>query len=592
METSIHREKQNKFLAIEIGIIIGIFAIAIFWTWIFTEKPLDDAYIFCRYANNFIRGHGLVFNLGQHVEGYSSYLFQMLTCLAAFFHIPNDLFLQGQGIFFYFITIMLLALFAKKHFGHLFYLSVPFLYVSSLANNIWAGMGLETMLFAFMLLSTVIFYLEFNQSRWQRIFVGLWGCLLSMTRPEAVAYYLVILAFEFFYEWVARKKVNITSLLDYSIGLWIFIFYIYSRWHYYGYLMPNTYYVKVGINMTTLAHGLSFLSNFINDSFGGTLIFSLVVICGILLKKGKVWWLLMGISLVSFLMDILSGGSSWPCWRYALPCRPILVFLLGDFLFSAFLFMRRAHGFWKYTQMFLVCFLLIFIPFQSTYTILKDSWSFGLPQNTAGYFPWGKLYGLLFKEMLSGHQSLALDPIPIVSYYYDGWTYDMLGLTESKIAHRNLEMGKRSHDHEKGDGYYILSMRPTVILLGNMGIHPLPQHGYPQPNDFYFLSDQEITGQKDFSRLYQPYNLYIPAAGGYLYLFKLKQEQIKPVPRLKIKTIFKESVGMDHYWDKKLNDRILDKVTYFYSNFLLENNLYLPYKSIQDVFYLKGISGY
>src|SRR5689334_15439491 len=42
------------------------------------HMPVDDAYIFCRYAQNFAAGHGLVFNLGERVEGVTSLLWTLL----------------------------------------------------------------------------------------------------------------------------------------------------------------------------------------------------------------------------------------------------------------------------------------------------------------------------------------------------------------------------------------------------------------------------------------------------------------------------------------------------------------------------------
>lgn len=39
-------------------------------TWFLT----DDAFISFRYARNLVEGHGLVYDLGEYVEGYSNFL--------------------------------------------------------------------------------------------------------------------------------------------------------------------------------------------------------------------------------------------------------------------------------------------------------------------------------------------------------------------------------------------------------------------------------------------------------------------------------------------------------------------------------------
>ena len=41
----------------------------------------DDAFITFRYADNFIRGKGLVYNAGERVEGYTNFLWLILLSL-------------------------------------------------------------------------------------------------------------------------------------------------------------------------------------------------------------------------------------------------------------------------------------------------------------------------------------------------------------------------------------------------------------------------------------------------------------------------------------------------------------------------------
>src|SRR5678816_3361078 len=38
----------------------------------------DDAYISFQYVKNFLHGHGLVYNVGERVEGYTDFLWVML----------------------------------------------------------------------------------------------------------------------------------------------------------------------------------------------------------------------------------------------------------------------------------------------------------------------------------------------------------------------------------------------------------------------------------------------------------------------------------------------------------------------------------
>ena len=54
------------------------------------EWGADDAYISFRYAENLAGGHGLVFNAGERVEGYTNFLYVVvLAAGAALFHVPH-----------------------------------------------------------------------------------------------------------------------------------------------------------------------------------------------------------------------------------------------------------------------------------------------------------------------------------------------------------------------------------------------------------------------------------------------------------------------------------------------------------------------
>ena len=51
---------------------------ALVYNFNFTQ---DDAYITFRYAANYAAGHGLVYNIGEQVEGYTNFLWTILMVL-------------------------------------------------------------------------------------------------------------------------------------------------------------------------------------------------------------------------------------------------------------------------------------------------------------------------------------------------------------------------------------------------------------------------------------------------------------------------------------------------------------------------------
>jgi len=66
--------KKSSIKNIEIYIFTLKIALAIIALILFTKRTWvgEDAFIFFRYVDNLINGHGLVFNIGERVEGFTS----------------------------------------------------------------------------------------------------------------------------------------------------------------------------------------------------------------------------------------------------------------------------------------------------------------------------------------------------------------------------------------------------------------------------------------------------------------------------------------------------------------------------------------
>jgi arabinofuranosyltransferase len=70
----------------------------------------DDAFISFRYARNLVEGHGLVYNPGERVEGYSNFLWTLWCALGLWMHIPAGLWAQIWGVVFYAASVGLLSI--------------------------------------------------------------------------------------------------------------------------------------------------------------------------------------------------------------------------------------------------------------------------------------------------------------------------------------------------------------------------------------------------------------------------------------------------------------------------------------------------
>src|SRR5262249_29147861 len=59
---------------------------------------LDDAFIHLRYADNFVAGHGFVYNVGEAVEGYTSFLWVLILGIAGKLGLNMLATSQGLGV--------------------------------------------------------------------------------------------------------------------------------------------------------------------------------------------------------------------------------------------------------------------------------------------------------------------------------------------------------------------------------------------------------------------------------------------------------------------------------------------------------------
>ena len=113
----------------------------------------DDAFISYRYVANYLDGHGLVFNEGERVEGYTNFgwvLFLLLWCVLGLGYMAvSKLF----GIFLAAAAIFVAYLFGYQEFRErgIWFAVVPAGLVGfNLSLAYWAQAGLETAAFVFL----------------------------------------------------------------------------------------------------------------------------------------------------------------------------------------------------------------------------------------------------------------------------------------------------------------------------------------------------------------------------------------------------------------------------------------------------------
>lgn len=338
--------KQRKFIITSIAFII--------WAIVFIYQSsfitingqryfslFDDAMISMRYAWNFSHGHGLVFNPGEYVEGYTNFL--MVLVMSLFTGLFNErlavLAMQILGIFTVLgIGFTTLAIAQKSLNEKTFtYLSLPIflLVLFYYPLDYWALMGMETGLLTLLLLLSYLFMLYYNQSR-QRRHLAASGMLLGLagiTRPDIV---VLVLPLALYLLLIEKKngfpKVFSSLLLFGGLCAAAPLANLLFRLVYYGQVFPNTYYLK----LTGLALGLRLKKGF---DFSLTYVFEtlplwLLAFSSLIFNFRKERLLFFSTGAILLAYQIWTGGDAWYYWRFMTPAMPLLIILAVEELWA------------------------------------------------------------------------------------------------------------------------------------------------------------------------------------------------------------------------------------------------------------------
>ncbi len=231
----------------------------------------DDAFISFRYAKNLSDGAGLVYNIGERVEGYTNFLWTTILAGGMRLGITPEVLSQALGI-------MSFALLAGLLFWHSYNrrksrkplqsVFLPLAALSLLLNRdmqVFATSGLETAFFT-MLIFAAYETLVWRESRSAYLIGGLLLTCASLTRPDGLILYATAVVFVQLFSAspvAERTRAAIAMLLP---GLIIYVPYFLLRWQYYGQFFPNTYYAK-SASLPYYSQGLIYLWLFVKTYY-------------------------------------------------------------------------------------------------------------------------------------------------------------------------------------------------------------------------------------------------------------------------------------------------------------------------------------
>lgn len=529
---------------------------------------VDDAYISFRYARNLLDGHGLVFNPGERVEGYSNLSWVLLTAAGMAAGLDPLLWARLLGFAAAAGTVLLMPGLARRlapptasatagvpagaatSSPTLAAAAAPLLLAASGPAACWSLGGLETPLF--MLLTALAWRAALDR---RPLAAGACGVALALTRPEGP------LLGGIFALWAALPgaRAGAAPATPASRPLWrrgagLLVLaagvaaHLLWRHAYYGDWLPNTYYAKTGDLAGQLRTGLPYA--------GGTaLAFVLpwLAAAGWLAARRRAsFWrsveLRRSAALVGLwlLYTAAIGGDMLGMYRFMVPLLPVWLACgaaalaagaprgdnptraagTGPAKAAGAGGASRASGAAGKTAARPA--VRRRWPAEATVAVLlglatlwpswagRERWLVATHMSRRNLASW-RLAGDGLAQLLPRDTTIALSAVGYIPYRTGFRTYDLLGLTNRQIARRRMEFRKGYAGHEKHDADVILAARPHYLLLGNVDVTDQPRRTPILP----YLPETDIFQHPVFHHEYVPVTLRLPS-GHYLNCFKYK----------------------------------------------------------------------
>lgn len=489
----------------------------------------DDAYISFQYVRNLLRGNGLVYNVGERVEGYTNFLWILLlgavTSIARHADIAMIATVLGLSLGLAAMAL-LLVIGARHHPTHPWLiLTAPLLLACQTPFSAWSTGGLESTLFAFcVLLGVFVQERELRAGRGAAL-TALVALLVALTRADGFVIVACLGAWRL-YESYRRGEspVSRANLLWGVLVVGGFGAYLLWRHAYYGEWLPNTSYAKVGFTVDQIKRGISFSRRFWNDS-GGAL-FLLAVAIPFVKRDHQPGWrgaVFVAAGWTGYIVVV--GGDGLAFLRFFAFIAPLICLLaqegviaLAEGLEAAGELISRPRA---RIAVAVVIFWLAGAGAQQTIDLYRHPIEAFAPYRTADSYFLAKCR--VAGEWLAQHTSrdavVASTPAGAVAYFSDRRVIDMLGLNDYHIARVPVTtMGTGRAGHERGDGAYVLQRRPDYILMGNVTVGPDPAISRDEMEKSIRLrSEHELWALPGFHEEYEMLTVPTGAPAPFLY---------------------------------------------------------------------------
>lgn len=429
-------------------------------TWHYRRFMADDAFISLRYADRLLQGHGLTWNDGGAVEGYTNLLW-VLGC-ALLGRMGLDLVWAARALGLLGTTAAIAAI-VWVYRAPTIRESLPGFaggLALALAGPIvvWTFGGLEQPLLAGLLAWAVALSLPLLEPGRPRavavLLPGAFFALAVLARADGALFTFAACLGILAARGLNRDSLRIGALLT-LIPLGLFVGQLVFRLSYYHEWLPNSAFAKVGLSFVRAWTGARYVAGAI--SLIGILVPAMLAFRAARTPPALARVRFLGVVLAVWLAYVAAvGGDLFPGRRHLVPAVVVLVYLAAEYL------ARRipAHGSLRRAVTGSAVCLSALALFQ-----VID------PMNARArdeHWEWeGEVVGRSLATAFGDqHPLLAVDPAGCLPYFSRLPSIDMLGINDHYLAHhRPAGFGTGPLGHELGNGAYVLSRRPDLVLF-------------------------------------------------------------------------------------------------------------------------------
>ncbi|MEW6051676.1 MAG: hypothetical protein AB1644_11545 [Candidatus Zixiibacteriota bacterium] len=318
----------------------------------------DDAFISFRYAQNLVNGHGLVYNVGERVEGYTNFLWTIIISFFMLLELRPEPVSMVLGAASYFATVGILGYLSWRLFnraepkGTIFFPLAAMCVLVQHDYHVFATSGLETSWTA-MLVTLGYALLVLARSPRSYLWAGIVLILAALSRPDAMLFYAMGIPYLLLLGRMERRYVflYLVPLVIMYLPYWV------ARYLYYGFPFPNTYYAK-SANLPYYSQGIAYLKLYFKAYYSlmllgpaalAVILFRFRALVSLRSNAPVYRALALGILFaVPYTAYVVRSGGDFMFARFFIPVTPILFLFLEA---TMRLFLVRT---WAYVPVSLV----------------------------------------------------------------------------------------------------------------------------------------------------------------------------------------------------------------------------------------------